>query len=151
MIENVPFCGEFIGNVHHLFARVYYSDTDFTGVVYHARYLEFFERGRSEFIRLSRAQHQKPHNTEENEKLGWVVHKIAVNYHKSARFDDILDIRTKIIKVTGARIVMAQEIIRNDLLLVSADVQLALVNSEGRPTRIPDEFIESWENTTMDK
>jgi len=151
MIENVPFCGEFIGNVHHLFARVYYADTDFTGVVYHARYLEFFERGRSEFIRLSSVQHQQPHDAEENEKLGWVVHKITVNYHKSARFDDILDIRTKITKVTGARIVMAQEIICNDLLLVSADVQLALVNSEGRPRRLPDQFITSWENALSQK
>ena len=151
MIENVPFCGEFIGNVHHLFARVYYDDTDFNGVVYHARYLEFFERGRSEFIRLSMARNQEPLATQESEKLGWVVHKMALNYHKSARFDDILDIRTKITKVTGARIVMAQEIFRNDLSLVSADVQLALVNSEGRPTRIPDAFIESWENTTKDK
>ena len=151
MIENVPFCGEFIGNVHHLFARVYYADTDFTGVVYHARYLEFFERGRSEFIRLSMAQHQQPHDTEETEKLGWVVHKLTVNYHKSARFDDILDIRTKITKVTGARIVMAQEIICNDLLLVSADVQLALVNSEGRPRRLPDQFVTSWENALSQK
>lgn len=151
MIENVPFCGEFIGHVHHLFARVYFADTDFTGVVYHARYLEFLERGRSEFIRLSLRNHKELANGEQSEKSGWVVHKMAISYHKSAHFDDILNIRTSIIKMGGARLVMAQKIFREDVLLVSAEVQLALVNSQGFPQRIPDEFIESWNAMIAEK
>lgn len=144
MIENVPFCGEFIGDVHHLFARVYFADTDFSGVVYHARYLEFLERGRSEFLRLSGIHHKELANNPDGEKLGWAVHKMNIEYHKSAQIDDILSIRTRIKKLGGARIMMGQAIFRNDLLLVSADVEVVLVGSDGRPKRIPDQFINSW-------
>lgn len=141
MIENVPFCGEFIGEEHQLFARVYFADTDFSGVVYHARYLEFLERGRSEFLRLSGINHRELANGVDSERLSWAVHKMNIDYHKSAHIDDILDIRTKVKKISGARITMGQVIFRNDFLLVTADVEVALVNSKGRPKRIPDQFI----------
>lgn len=143
MIDNVPFCGEFIDDEHHLFARVYFADTDFSGVVYHARYLEFLERGRSEFLRLSGIHHKELADSLDSERVSWAVHKMNINYHKSAHIDDILDIRTRIKKLGGARITMGQMIFRNDFLLVSADVEVALVNSKGRPKRIPDQFIDS--------
>lgn len=142
MIESVPFCGEFVGDEHHLFARVYFADTDFSGVVYHARYLEFLERGRSEFLRLSGIHHTELENSPDSERLSWAVHKMNIAYHKSAHIDDILDIRTRIQKLGGARITMGQVIFRNDFLLVSADVEVALVNSSGRPKRIPEQFID---------
>lgn len=150
MIDNVPFCGEFIEGVHHLFARVYFADTDFSGVVYHARYLEFLERGRSEFLRLSGIHHKELANNQYGEKITWVVRKMDIEYHKSAKIDDILNIKTRIIKMGGARVFMGQTIGRDGSILVSADVEVVLVNETGRPKRIPDEFKSKW-STIMAK
>lgn len=144
MIDKVPFCGEFINGTHHLLARVYFADTDFSGVVYHARYLEFLERGRSEFLRLSGIHHGELANNLNGEKLAWVVRKLGIEYHKYAVIDDILHIETRINKIGGARIIMEQTIVRNGLQLVFANVEIALINSSGRPRRIPEEFIKNW-------
>lgn len=136
MIDSVPFCGEFIGGVHQLFARVYFADTDFSGVVYHARYLEFLERGRSEFLRLSGIHHNELANNPDGEKLNWVVRKMTIDYHKSAHIDDILVIKSQISEIGGAHIVMRQAIFNGEHLLVFAKVDVALVNSFGKPRRL---------------
>lgn len=143
MIEDVPFCGQIIDGVHRLMARVYFADTDFSGVVYHGRYLEFFERGRTEFLRLSGIHHAELASGIAGESLAWVVRKMDVEFVKPAHIDDILNIETRIVKIGGARVVMKQTILCDSVLLVMANVEAALINNEGHPRRLPKKCMEA--------
>lgn len=129
---------------HRLFARVYFADTDFTGVVYHARYLEFLERGRSDFLRLSGVRHTELARGLHGEKLVWVVRRMEIDFRSPAHIDDILTIETRVESVSGARIVMAQELSRGEKILVSARVEAALISEEGRPRRFPKEWLPAF-------
>ena len=133
--------GELIDGGHRLSARVYYADTDFSGVVYHARYLEFLERGRSDFLRLADVHHTELAQGKHGETLVWVVKRMEIDFRAPARIDDILVIDTRVAEVSGARIRMAQQITRGSDLLIEARVEAALINGEGRPRRFPKEWI----------
>ncbi|HTV68149.1 MAG TPA: tol-pal system-associated acyl-CoA thioesterase [Rhizobiaceae bacterium] len=127
---------------HSIKARVYFADTDFSGVVYHARYLEFFERGRSDFLRLAGVHHTELAEGKHGEKIVWVVRKMEIVFHAPARIDDILTIDTLTEKISGARIFMAQQIKRDDFLLVEAKVEAAIIGEIGKPRRFPKEWID---------
>src|SRR5690606_33012859 len=99
---------------HILHARVYFADTDFTGVVYHARYLEFFERGRSDFLRLAGVHHTELQAGLHGEKLAWVVKRMEIDFRAPAKIDDILTVITRTEEVSGARIRMAQRLERDE-------------------------------------
>ena len=133
--------GELADGGHRLSARVYYADTDFSGVVYHARYLEFLERGRSDFLRLADVHHTELAEGKHGETLVWVVKRMEIDFRAPARIDDILVIDTRVAEVSGARIRMAQQIRRGGDLLIEARVEAALINGEGRPRRFPKEWI----------
>ena len=126
---------------HRLLARVYYADTDFSGVVYHARYLEFFERGRSDFLRLAGVPHAELAEGLHGERLVWVVRRMELDFRFPARIDDVLIIDTRTQDISGARIVMAQQLRRGDQMLVEAKVQAAIIGADGRPRRFPKEWI----------
>jgi acyl-CoA thioester hydrolase len=136
--------GELTPTGHRLLARVYFADTDFSGVVYHARYLEFFERGRSDFLRLAGVHHTELADGKHGEKMVWVVRKMELVFHAPARIDDILTIDTKTANVSGARIFMEQRIRRGDAPLVDASVEAAIIGESGRPRRFPKEWIEAF-------
>ena len=125
---------------HRLMARVYYADTDFSGVVYHARYLEFLERGRSDFLRLAGVHHTELADGLHGEKLVWVVRRMEIDFRAPARIDDVLTIDTRTTGVSGARIFMAQEIRRGDNLLIEAKVEAAIISETGKPRRFPKEW-----------
>jgi acyl-CoA thioester hydrolase len=127
---------------HRIMARVYFADTDFSGVVYHARYLEFFERGRSDFLRLAGVHHTELADGKHGEKLVWVVKRMEIDFRAPARIDDILTIDTRTEGISGARIFMAQQIKRDDAVLVEARVEAAIIAESGRPRRFPREWIE---------
>lgn len=133
--------GELTATGHRLLARVYFADTDFSGVVYHARYLEFFERGRSDFLRLIGVRHSELADGKHGEKIAWVVRRIDVVFHAPAHIDDVLTIETRTVDVSGARIFMEQEIRRGDTLAVTAKVEAAIMSGGGRPRRFPKEWI----------
>lgn len=134
--------GELTETGHRLVQRVYYEDTDFTGVVYHARYLHFFERGRTDFLRLLGIHHAALDAGEHGEKLAWVVRRMEIDFVSPARIDDVLTIETESSKdIGGARIVMNQRILRNAMLLAAAKVEAVLVNSHGRPRRFPKDWV----------
>lgn len=97
--------GELTPFGHRIMARVYYADTDFSGVVYHARYLEFFERGRSDFLRLAGVHHTELADGKHGEKLVWVVRRMEIDFRGPARIDDILTIDTRAQEISGARII----------------------------------------------
>ena len=139
-----PLAGVLTADGHRHAVRVYYADTDFSGVVYHARYLEFFERGRSDYLRLAGVHHTELADGKHGEKLVWVVRRMEIDFKGSARIDDILDIHTTTQDVSGARIFMAQTISRDGQVLVEAKVEAAIVSESGRPRRFPREWVAAF-------
>ena len=126
-------------NIPHLFpVRVYYEDTDFSGFVYHAGYLRFLERGRSEFLRSIGIIHSELYKDEGG--LVFVVSRIVVDYRRPASMDDALTIATDMIEVKGATMTMRQTVRREDLVLVDAEVRVAAVRA-GRPVRLPKQLV----------
>jgi len=140
----LPISGVLTASGHRQTARVYYADTDFSGVVYHARYLEFFERGRSDFLRLAGVHHTELADGKHGEKLVWVVRRMEIDFKGSAKIDDILTIDTVTENVSGARIFMAQKISRGEQVLVEAKIEAAIVSENGRPRRFPKEWIAAF-------
>ena len=129
---------------HRLMARVYYADTDFSGVVYHARYLEFFERGRSDYLRLAGVHHTELAEGKHGERIVWVVRRMEIDFRAPARMDDILTIDTRTDDISGARIFMAQQLKRGGNVLVEAKVEAAIIGESGRPKRFPKEWIAAF-------
>jgi len=123
---------------HVMQVRVYYEDTDFTGIVYHANYLRFMERGRTNYLRLLGADQHALFAEAQNEAPGFafVVRSMQIEYLKPARMDDVLEVVTVPADIRGASITLAQEVRRGDEVLVEARVKVAFV-SGGRARPIP--------------
>lgn len=137
--------GQLNGGVHQLAARVYYADTDFSGFVYHGRYLEFFERGRTDFLRLKNVHHTElAEGALGGEPIVWVVRRMEIDFKAPAKIDDLLLIQTEVESIRAARVFMKQTISRGDMLLASARVEAVMITTEGRPKRIPAEWIDSF-------
>ncbi|MGC2779419.1 MAG: tol-pal system-associated acyl-CoA thioesterase [Bradyrhizobium sp.] len=130
--------GEIRDGRHHMRVRVYYEDTDFSGIVYHANYLRFMERGRTNHLRLKGADQHALFAEAENEAPGFafVVRAMTLDFLRPARMDDVLDVVTWPVAVKGASITLAQEVRRGEDVLVRADVRVAFV-SAGRAHPIP--------------
>lgn len=131
----LPSCGGFEGREHVLPVRVYYEDTDFTGVVYHASYLRFFERGRTEFLRAVGVEHAELLKLPE--PCAFALTRITVSFLRAARVDDALEVRTKYHAVRGVRIGAAQRIVRDGARVAEADVEVVCIRLDGRPRRPP--------------
>ena len=118
--------------------RVYYEDTDFSGIVYHANYLRFMERGRTNHLRLMGADQHALFEQAQSETPGFafVVRSMEIDFLRPARMDDLLDVVTWAVAVKGASITLAQEVRRGDDVLVKAKVRVAFI-SEGRAMPIP--------------
>jgi acyl-CoA thioester hydrolase len=130
-----PSSGWLEGREHCLPVRIYYEDTDFTGVVYHANYLRYFERGRSDFFRLAGISHSEflalP------EPTAFSVIRIELDFKRAARIDDALVVRTTYDSVTGARLNVSQRITRGDELIAQAAVTAVCIDLNGRAIRPP--------------
>ncbi|MDO9413708.1 MAG: tol-pal system-associated acyl-CoA thioesterase [Pseudolabrys sp.] len=124
--------------LHRQHVRVYYEDTDFSGVVYHASYLRFMERGRTNYLRLLGNDHRALFEQAASEAPGFafVVRHMDISFKKPAHMDDVLEILTTPEVVKGASITLHQKVMRGDDLLVEAHVQVAFV-SGGRAKPIP--------------
>lgn len=123
---------------HVMQVRVYYEDTDFTGIVYHANYLRFTERGRTNYLRLLGADQHALFAEAQSEAPGFafVVRSMQIEYLKPARMDDVLEVVTVPADIKGASITLAQEVRRGGDVLVEARVKVAFV-SGGRARPIP--------------
>ena len=119
---------------HTLPVRVYYEDTDFSGVVYHANYLRFFERGRTEARRAAGGSHAEMMDTD---SLAFTVTGLAIKYHRGARVDDELIVETTLTEMKGARMLFEQAVRRGDEVLATGTVTVACMTMDGRPRRIP--------------
>jgi acyl-CoA thioester hydrolase len=137
-VTRVPLDGEIRDGRHVLAVRVYYEDTDFTGIVYHANYLRYMERGRTNYLRLLGADHRVLFEQTEEEAPGFafVVRSMNIDFLKPARMDDVLEIVTEPQDIKGASITVHQQIVRGDERLVEARVRVAFV-SGGRARPIP--------------
>lgn len=128
-----PTAGRFAGREHRLPVRVYYEDTDFTGLVYHANYVRYFERGRSDCLRLMGIGHAEL--LDGDQPMAFVVSKMELRFLKPARIDDELVVRTFYEAVKGPRLLIRQEIARGEDALCRADVEVVCIHMDGRPRR----------------
>ncbi len=135
-----PSAGWLVGREHQLPVRIYYEDTDFTGVVYHANYLRYFERGRSDFFRLAGISHSEFLTLPE--PTAFSVIRIELDFKRAARIDDALLVRTTYDSVTGARLNVSQRITRGDELIAQAKVTAVCIDLKGRAIRPPRLMIE---------
>ncbi|CAO4167514.1 tol-pal system-associated acyl-CoA thioesterase [Methylorubrum aminovorans] len=122
-------------DAHRLPLRVYYEDTDFSGFVYHASYLRFMERGRTELLRGLAGDQSDLHA--DGTGLVFVVRKMTLDFLKPARMDDLIEVHTRASELRGASMHLAQEVRRGEDVLVRAEVVVACVRN-GRAIRLPD-------------
>ncbi len=133
--------GRIDGTEHILPVRVYYEDTDFSGVVYHAAYLKFMERGRTELLRMLGVHHHELDAGKHGEPLAFAVRHMDIDFLKPARIDDVLEVYTDISEVKGVRLFISQRVMRGDEILIKASVTAVAISAEGKPRRLPTELI----------
>ncbi|MEM7068206.1 MAG: YbgC/FadM family acyl-CoA thioesterase [Pseudomonadota bacterium] len=141
--EKTGLLNRLIENGHEMEVRVYYEDTDFSGVVYHSNYLKYMERSRTEWLR-----HLEIFHTDlEKDDSAFAIHRMTLKFGPPAVIDDLLLVRTTLQKLTGARSFLRQEVLRrddggNETMLCGADVEVAFINHGGGAKRFPDDLRE---------
>jgi len=135
--------GRVIGQAHYFPFRVYYEDTDLSGVVYHANYLSYFERARSDLLRVLGVDQRAAIEAGEG---AYAVADLTIRYVSPARLDDQVVVRTRIDALGAASANMCQMAFRNDDLLAAAKVRVGFVTPEGRPRRQPAAWRAAFDN-----
>jgi acyl-CoA thioester hydrolase len=130
--------GRIQNGIHIMPIRIYYEDTDAGGVVYHARYVAFCERARSDCLRLL-GIHQSSFDN-----INFVVRRMVCDFLKPARLDDLLEVHTRFVEMAGARVEIGQEVMLNGNTVFKADVTVALVDGRGRPKRLPESMADRF-------
>ncbi|MCA8902221.1 MAG: YbgC/FadM family acyl-CoA thioesterase [Hyphomonas sp.] len=123
--------------------RVYYEDTDFTGMVYHANYLRFFERGRSDCLRDAGVSHQDLLNRDD--PAAFTLTRVEVDYRRAAKVDDFLHIRTRYVGLDGIRFIFRQTCLRGSEVIAEAAITAVMIHSDGRPRRPVPELMDRLE------
>ncbi|MBI1234144.1 MAG: tol-pal system-associated acyl-CoA thioesterase [Alphaproteobacteria bacterium] len=138
-----PSCGQWDADkVHRLPVRVYYEDTDFSGIVYHARYLHFFERGRTESLRALGIHHSEL--IASDDPIAFAVRSMQIDWIAPAKVDDALIVETLYRPNRGPRLIMGQAIRRGEQTLCKAELEAVIIDPDGRPKRPPKFMIEAW-------
>lgn len=135
--SDAPAEGRFDGTEHRFPVRVYFEDTDLSGVVYHANYLRFMERARSDMLRLTGINQRAAHEAGDG---AYAVATLAIRYRAPAWLGDALVVTTRVVAVRAASIDIHQTVSCDALILADADVTAALVAPDGRPRRHPVEW-----------
>ncbi len=128
---------------HSFPVRVYYEDTDLAGIVYYANYLKFIERARTEWVRSIGIDQTR---LKAEAGIVFAVRRVEADYLSPARFDDELNVETRLVGLSGARIVLAQDVRRGGDILFRSEVTLVALSDEGRPTRLPADLRRSLES-----
>jgi len=129
-----PVEGRFDGVEHRFPLRVYFEDTDLSGVVYHANYLRYLERARSDMLRLAGIDQRAVHEAGEG---AYAIAELHIRYRAPARLDDALLIVSRVVSASAARTLIHQTVRCADRVLAAADVVAVLVSPTGRPLRQP--------------
>jgi acyl-CoA thioester hydrolase len=137
-----PYEGAFMGNEHYFAVRVYFEDTDVGSVVYHANYLRFLERARSDLLRCLGIDQRG--SLERGEGV-YAVTEMQLKYCKPAKFDDELLVVSHLEELRSASCIIKQRVMRGEELLTTASVRVAFLNPEGRPTQHPTEWVKKFE------
>lgn len=127
------------GREHVLPVRIYYEDTDFTGAVYHANYLRYFERGRSDFLRFIGVSHQSLLALAE--PIAFTVVRLELDYKRSARIDDALRVRTAFDRFKGPRLYAHQRLFRGEEMICELHAEVACIDMAGRPKKPPQSLV----------
>lgn len=142
-MQTLPIGGRIDDGTHSLPVRVYWEDTDAGGIVYHASYIRFMERGRTEYLRALGLDQSRMQTLPTPVLI--VVRHMAIDFLKPAKLDDALTVTTQVIGLGGARVEMAQSVLRGDMALVRAQVTAATIGADGRPCRIPQALRQRFE------
>lgn len=138
---DMPTAGRFVGRVHRYPLRVYFEDTDFSGVVYHANYLRYMERARSDMLRVAGIDQRDAFASGAGV---YAVADLAIQYRRPARFDDALLVQSTVEALRAAACIIDQRILRGDDLIAEARVTAAFITPEGRPRRQPANWVEAF-------
>lgn len=143
MNSTLPYQGHFDGTRHQFAVRVYFEDTDFSGVVYHARYLHFMERARSDMLARVGIDQRSVHDAGEG---AYAVTQMTIKFKRPAHFDDALLVTSRVRAVRGASVDIHQTVSRDSELLMAADVTAAFVSPDGRPVRQPKSWLAAFQD-----
>jgi acyl-CoA thioester hydrolase len=141
LLSSAPYSGHFDAHRHLFAVRVYFEDTDFSGLVYHARYLHFMERARSDMLACAGIDQRAAF--EGNEGV-YAVADLAIQYRAPAHFDDALLVVSTVETLRGASVIIHQQVMREQQILTQAQVTAAFISREGRPRRQPKPWIEAF-------
>ncbi len=133
---------------HSFSLRVYYEDTDLAGIVYYANYLKFIERARSEWVRTLGVDQRR---LKAEQGIVFAVRRVEADYLRPALFDDVLEVLTEVQGITGARIVLSQEVRRGAERLFTATVTLVCLTAEGAAARLPPDLRSRLDTHAADK
>ena len=136
-----PSCGLFEGQLHRFAVRAYFEDTDLSGVVYHANYLRWFERARSDMLRLLGIEQRPVFEAGEG---AYAVSELSIRYFVPARLDDAVLIESLAEEIKAASVRMHQRALRDGVLLAEARLRVGFVGPDGRPRRQPEAWREAF-------
>lgn len=139
--EDQPPVGRFDGNEHRFAVRVYFEDTDLSGVAYHANYLRWLERARSDMLRLAGVDQRAAFERGEG---AYAVAELRIRYLAPARLDDALAVASRLTRLRSAGLVVHQRVSRGAVMLADACVTAALVAPSGRPPRQPPGWLAAY-------
>jgi len=146
--QDLPAAGRFEGGDHLYPIRVYFEDTDLTGAVYHANYLRFMERARSDMLRVAGIGQRAAFEAGEG---AYAVTEVAIRYRRPGRLEDDLTIVSRLMDIRAASCVIHQGVMRDGDVLAEAEVTVAFVSPDGRPRRQPRAWIEIFERLRADR
>ena len=132
--------GSFDGKTHILPISIYYEDTDLSGMVYHANYLRYMERARTEFFRLAGISRA---NLEDEVPTAWTLRRAAMEFFRPARLDDRIAVHSVLTEVSGARIKVRQRVRHGETLLVEGRIEACITTLTGKPRRLPKNVFET--------
>jgi acyl-CoA thioester hydrolase len=139
---DLPYQGRIVGKTHHFAVRVYFEDTDFSGVVYHANYLRFMERARSDMLARAGVDQRGAHDA----GLGvYAVAELRIKYRTPAKLDDALVVVSEVREIRAASCRIHQRVMRGDEIVADADVVAAFLSPSGRPRRQPQTWVDAFQ------
>lgn len=139
---DLPASGRFVGREHRFPVRVYFEDTDLSGIVYHANYLRYMERARSDMLRVVGIDQRR---TQEAGDGVYAVADLSIRYRRPARLDDDLLVLTRVLKITAPAVRIHQRVMRGTDILTDAEVLAAFLSPDGRPRRQPRAWLDLFE------
>jgi len=140
--QDQPYAGRFVGKAHHFAVRVYFEDTDLSGIVYHANYLRFMERARSDMLKCAGIDQRAAHEAGEG---SYALADLSIKYVSPAKLDDALLVISTVTEIRAASCRIHQRVMRGDQIVTDAAVLAVFLTPSGRPRRQPRAWVEAFE------